>query len=289
MTIPLISYHGGHSGQFCDHAKEGSLREVVKAYVEKGFKAFGITEHQPRNKEKFLYPEEKAKGRTCEDLFKIFAAYVKEARFLQKEFADRADILVGFETEVCDQDAFELIESLRKEYQTDYVVGSVHHVAGIPIDFDLATYNSAVEKAGSLESLYLQYYDAQYELIQRIKPEIIGHMDLIKLFSPDFVLTQNILNAIKRNIKSAVQYGCIFEVNSRAFYKNFTEPYPSIAVLKVIKEEGGSITLGDDSHGAEQVGLNYNRAVEAIKIVFDEVAGLRKKNNGVLEKFKIKL
>ncbi len=28
-----VSLHGGHSGQFCDHAK-GSLREIVEAAIE---------------------------------------------------------------------------------------------------------------------------------------------------------------------------------------------------------------------------------------------------------------
>jgi len=37
-----ISFHGGHSGQFCCHAQD-TLEDLIKAYISKGFKAVGIS------------------------------------------------------------------------------------------------------------------------------------------------------------------------------------------------------------------------------------------------------
>ena len=57
MDIIPISYHGGHSGEFCAHA-EDKLEAIVQAYIARGFTNFGITEHQPRTREFFYHPEE---------------------------------------------------------------------------------------------------------------------------------------------------------------------------------------------------------------------------------------
>ena len=45
-SFTRVSVHGGHSGEFCHHAKD-SLEAVVQAYVDAGFTWAGITEHMP--------------------------------------------------------------------------------------------------------------------------------------------------------------------------------------------------------------------------------------------------
>jgi len=39
----LISLHGGHSGQFCSHAKD-DLEDILLRYMDLGFTRVGITE-----------------------------------------------------------------------------------------------------------------------------------------------------------------------------------------------------------------------------------------------------
>jgi histidinol-phosphatase (PHP family) len=73
------SLHGGHSGEFCEHA-EGSLREVVDSALAKGFTVYGVSEHAPRDEDRFLYPSELEKGYTIERLHQEFDAYAKAAR-----------------------------------------------------------------------------------------------------------------------------------------------------------------------------------------------------------------
>ena len=52
MTTPnttsaaRVSVHGGHSKEFGD-ANDSTLEEIVRAYIDKGFKWVGITEHIP--------------------------------------------------------------------------------------------------------------------------------------------------------------------------------------------------------------------------------------------------
>ena len=141
----LVSYHGCHSGEFCDHAQAGvKLREIVAARASKGFTAFGLSEHMPRDREEFFYPEERKSGRTLESLRTKFTAYLAEAKRLQAVYSDQ-EILVGFETEYCDESYPERVNLLRAEAEVDYIVGSVHHVHGIPFDFSERHYAEAME------------------------------------------------------------------------------------------------------------------------------------------------
>ena len=63
--MPWFSYHGGHSGEFCKHAK-GGLEAVVQRAIEAGFSHYGLSEHVARYRDEDLFIEEKALGVTPE-------------------------------------------------------------------------------------------------------------------------------------------------------------------------------------------------------------------------------
>ena len=97
-----ISLHGGHSGEFCDHA-EGSLRDTLEAAVAFGFHTFGVSEHAPRDGAQFLYAEELEGGWDVARLWSTFDDYAVTVNRLAEEFADRLVVLRGFEAEVVSQ------------------------------------------------------------------------------------------------------------------------------------------------------------------------------------------
>lgn len=282
----MISFHGGHSGEFCDHASSCSLEDVIKGYIEKGFKYIGISEHQARS-DNFLYPEEIELGKTSLDLNKSFDLYFKTLRNLREKYKNKISILVGFETETCD--GIEKIKELRDKYQPDYLVGSLHHVNSIPIDYSPEEYKRALNKCGSIEDLFISYYDSQLELIKEIKPEVIGHFDLIRIFAGDYEPSSRVMEAIRRNIEAGVSYGALFEVNSRAYKKGFLQPYPQKSILNMLADLGASATLGDDSHGPEDIGLYYSETVAVLKDYFKDVIALKKDEAGLITKVRIPL
>src|SRR6266540_2814631 len=91
-----FSYHGGHSGEFCGHAK-GQLASVVQAALDAGFTTYGLSEHAPRFLPQHLYPEEQ--NLAPADLQETFRRYVKSALALRQEYDGRLELLIGFETE----------------------------------------------------------------------------------------------------------------------------------------------------------------------------------------------
>ena len=70
-STKLISLHGGHSGQFCNHAAD-MLEDIILQYIHLGFKKVGITEHVPPISDQFLYPDEKSAHLTVCDINKRF-------------------------------------------------------------------------------------------------------------------------------------------------------------------------------------------------------------------------
>ncbi|PKI82693.1 histidinol-phosphatase [Malassezia vespertilionis] len=296
--------HHSHSGEFCKHAKS-MLEEVVAYAYDINFTHFHLSEHTPREYAEQLYPEEEEAGLTPAGLAAQFRAYLAKARAIQREYAVRPrpmHVLVGCETENISSPAS--IDFLTRVLQpawvagddtarpkhlppayvgigvVDYLVGSVHHACGVPIDFDKSTFERALRccsgdasKAQPIHApmywkLLDAYLDAQYEVMDRLRPEVIGHMDLYRLFAPqgpwlpsaDSDQGAALRMKLTRNIRFAVSYGALIEANSAAFRKGWDgETYPGREVLRMIRAAHGRIALSDDSHGTEQVALNYQR------------------------------
>jgi histidinol-phosphatase (PHP family) len=259
--VPRVSVHGGHSGQFCHHAKD-SLDAVVQAYIAAGFAWAGITEHMPPLDDSKRYFDEVDSGIAATALQQQFKRYFAECRRLQAHYAGQIKLFTAFETETYSgSSAF--VKRLIADTQPDYIVGSVHHVGDVGIDETPALYAAATAKAGSLEALYCQYFDAQFAMLEDLVPAVVGHFDLIRIFDPDYVTTlklPSVWTRIERNLAFLAERGLIMDFNLRGFDKA-TEQYPSMPVLRRALELGVSIAPGDDSHGVNSVGRNYDKGV----------------------------
>ncbi|EPE28277.1 PHP [Glarea lozoyensis ATCC 20868] len=222
----------------------------------------------PRESEEDLYPEEIAAGHTIALLPPRHTLYLQTATTLRAKYADKIHILIGFEGEWIRSSYGPFIQEYASDPRIDFFIGSVHHVHGIPIDYDAATYAQAVEKAGSEEKLFEDYYDSQHEMLRALKPRVVGHFDLIRLLAkePDADLKTygggRVWEKAIRNLEIVKEQGALLEVNSAGLRKGLKEPYPGKSVCEVWKEMGGKFTLSDDSHGIAQVGTNYVRMLD---------------------------
>ncbi len=259
-----ISFHGGHSGDYCDHAG-GKLEDVICKAISDGFTHYGLSEHMPRVRQEELYPEEIQRGRTPEQLEQMFAFYIQEARQLQYKYRNQLHLLVGMETELMEQNDFTQIDRICETYTPDYVVGSIHYLNGIPFDYSQQEFEKLEKELGGTEAVYCAYYDAQFELMQYLHPQVIGHFDLIRIFRPEFPLSRKVWEKIERNLAYGISYQALFEINARAFKKKLTEPYPQAEILQLLLSLGGKITLGDDSHHPDEVGLNFDRLFDFLQ------------------------
>lgn len=199
-----------------------------------------------------LHSQQSQQTLGVDQLLTQFEGFVIEANRLKSKYQSQINLPIGVETEaIQDEITFPLLQELLDHHQSsiDYLVGSVHHVNQIPIDYDQATFHQACRSLTSIEpfpeppheqtlyELCSHYFEAQYRLMVRFQPEVIGHFDLCLLYYPDLDLLkhQALWDKIKRNVKFAISYGALFEVNSAALKKGWKTPYPSPAILNVCR------------------------------------------------------
>ncbi|PIE64732.1 MAG: histidinol phosphatase [Desulfobacterales bacterium] len=261
-----VSVHGGHSGQFCNHA-EDLLEDIIKVYIDKGFSWLGVTEHAPAYKEELLYTDQRVAGLTPAFLFDRFGLYIEECRRLQRKYQTKITIFAAMEIETYSgYDSF--VPYLIDSFKPDYIVGSVHFVNDMNFDYSAKMYRKAAEAAGGIDRLYEHYFDLQYEMIQLLKPAVVGHFDLIRIFDPEYrqrLVKPRIWSRIERNLELIKEYGLILDYNLRALVKGADEPYITDSILRRVREMDVLLAPGDDSHGIANVGNYMDDGIRILK------------------------
>ncbi len=227
----------------------------------------GISEHMPPFGDEFLYPDEIEKGLTVKGLQRGFTRYFEELERLKTKYRENILIYKGFETETRTgyQDQ---VKTLIDRYKPDYIVGSVHHVNDGCFDYSQEEYDRICEDLGSVDAMYLAYFDAQFEMIQRIRPFVVGHFDLIRIFDPKFeprLEKPDILEKIKRNLALIKDLGLALDYNLRPLSRGENAPYIAPVILELAKTMKIPVIPGDDSHSAAQAGNFVDRAVQTLE------------------------
>lgn len=256
------SLHGGHSGEFCEHAS-ATLREMLEAAAACGYETFGVSEHAPRFEERFLYDSEREKGYTINRLQQEFDAYSAECARLVEEFSDRITVLRGFEAEVVPAQTYrERMTAIRERYAFDFMVGSVHYVHEIQIDGTLREFLTLLERCGGLEQAAVDYYDQVSEMAATLEPDVVGHLDLIRRNAPPGAVLDSprIQAAADRALEAVRAAGAILDLNTAGWRKNLGGPYPAPWLVERAHRMGIGFCFGDDSHSPADVGAGVEDA-----------------------------
>ncbi|MEE2704184.1 MAG: histidinol-phosphatase [Myxococcota bacterium] len=258
-----FSYHGGHSGQFCRHAK-GRLREVVLRAIEAGFTHYGLSEHAPRDETTWLFPDEQ--DLTPEDLAAGFVEYAREAHALREEFSEHIELLVGFETEMLPPNGWaERMLELQHQGPFEYMLGSVHNVGNDWIDVSPEATVAAAERAGSRQALELGYFRSLADLVTSLRPQVVGHLDLIRKFDgPSADFEPAVRKQIDLTLEAVREVRAILDVNAGAHRRGLSPVYPLPFILERARQMNIGVTLGDDGHGPHDVGVGLDACMKAI-------------------------
>ncbi|KAJ9569999.1 PHP domain [Nakaseomyces glabratus] len=298
--------HHSHSGDYVAHGVD-PLDDIVAQAVAMRFHTYCLTEHMPRVNSKYLYPEERQEDMSPDPnigelglkvLKEKFLSYLEHSRSIRAKYSGgdcKTKFLVGCELECCDVEHIEYSKYLLRTYGDDlkFTVGSIHHIRGIPIDFDPHSWNEAFDSCDkNIVKFLSSYFDMQHAMITELQPIIIGHFDLYKLLLPDemfvhpatgdcsddpqvdfvpitsisLVKTFPILREkIIRNLKAIDSYGGAIEINTAGFRKGLCEPYPGPEICELAKQYCGSrFVLSDDAHAVSHVGTCYKQALDYI-------------------------
>lgn len=252
---PLVSYHGGHA--FFDG--RGEPEAFVEAAIRQGFAAFGFSEHMPPP-EPYAYVDFPPHA----DAMRVFDHYVERVTRLQTAYRDDLPILVGVETEYLpDQETY--VADFIESYPFDYVVGSVHYVRGMIIDCSAEGHRQVVDACGGMEEMVEEYYRVVRGMLAMGVADVLGHLDLVKIFAGGLPKTPRIRDAERETLDAAMRAGVILDVNARGLRKPCREVYPGPELLAAARAMGLPATLGDDSHAPDQVGLGLDQAAAAMR------------------------
>ena len=157
-----------------------------------------------------------------------------EARRLQQKYKSQITLIVGLESETITSSSPTEALGIKSKHNLDYIIGSVHHVHETPIDFDEEQFANALKKSSNdEEKLFEAYFDAQYKTLEEVKPLIVGHFDVIRIYRPNWQITQAVWEKIQRNIDYVIDYGGLFEINAAGWNVRLPDAYPQRDILQV--------------------------------------------------------
>ncbi len=257
-----VSLHGGHSAAFCDHA-HSELRAMLDAAVNAGYRTFGVSEHAPRLGAHYLYQAEIEMGWTVEKLIRDFETYAGLITVLAAEYSEQIEILRAFEAEVVPPtDYATVMLEYRRRFAFDYMVGSVHWVDEALIDGPPDVFQHAVESHGGIENLAVRYYETLAEMVPTLRPEIVGHFDVIRKHAPseESVSTPRIRLAAEKALEAVAETGSILDLNTSGLRKRLGRPYPAPWIIERARKMGIEFCFGDDSHSVADVGAGLDES-----------------------------
>jgi histidinol-phosphatase (PHP family) len=230
----------------CNHA-EGSIDEYINAAIEQGTKIFGFSDHAPMD----FDPQYRMK-------FEDMRQYEDDVLTAKEKYKDKIDILLGYEVDYLPGHMDERVLNAA----VDYLIGSVHFID--EWGFDNPEFIGRYEHE-DINEIWQKYFDAIEAMAKTKLFDIVGHLDLIKVFK--FMPTRDIKSIAKNALIAIKDAGMIMEINVAGYRKPIAEAYPSKELLQEAFRLEIPITLSSDAHKPEQVGLYNDRVMQLVKEV----------------------
>ncbi len=238
----LIDLHNHTT--LCNHA-EGSMSEYIEQAISQGVQIYGFSDHAPMDFDK--------KYRMS---FEDMSRYESEVIELKNRFKDSIDIRLGYEVDYLPG----YMDSRVLNANVDYLIGSVHFIDGW--GFDNPEFIGKYEQM-DIDEIWQKYFDAIEQMAKDKLFDIVGHLDLIKVFK--FMPKKDIKDIASNALDEIAKSGMAIEINSAGFRKPIGEAYPSLALLKMAKQRDIPITFGSDAHSPTQVGYGRDEAYKMAK------------------------
>lgn len=220
----------------CNHA-EGTIDEYILKAIESGTKYFGFSDHAPMD----FDPKYRMK-------FSDMGNYEKNIQLAKEKYKDKIEILLAYEVDYLKGHMDERVINA----DVDYLIGSVHFID--EWGFDNPEFIGHYEHE-DIDIIWQKYFDAIEEMANSKLFDIVGHLDLIKVFK--FMPKKDINLIAKKALLAIKKADMTIELNVAGYRKPVKEAYPSASLLKMAYELDIPITFSSDAHKPEQVGL-YN-------------------------------
>ena len=230
----------------CNHA-EGSIDEYIQKAIELGIDIYGFSEHAPMDFDQGYRLS-----------FDEMADYEKEVLDAKKRHKDSIEILLGYEVDWLPG----LMDKRVLNAKVDYLVGSVHFID--KWGFDNPKFIGGY-KNRNIDAIWEDYFEATKMMVQSGLFDIVGHLDLLKVFK--YLPKKDIRLLAKETLKAIKKADMSIEINTSGLRKPIGEIYPSKTLLQEAFILDIPITFSSDAHTLEHIGYGYDEALSLAKDV----------------------
>ncbi len=252
-----------HTHSCFDDGKD-VLENYVKAASDKGLKALGFSAHAPLNEA----------NEWCLAKNKL-ASYCRKVKILKDKYREKIDIYLGLEMDYIPRTSEDFVK-IFNNCALEYNIGSIHLVKNKEtgelwfIDGPEENYVNGIEKIfdGNVKSAVKAFYDQSCEMVIKEKPDIIGHIDKVKMhnrgrfFSEHEKWYQDLIN---RLLKVIADNQTIIEVNTRGKYTGKSDGFfPSTAILEKCYINNIPVMISTDAHEPSQVIKLFDEAISLL-------------------------
>jgi histidinol-phosphatase (PHP family) len=230
---------------------EANAERYREMASERGIAELGVSEHVYRFKQALDVWRHPFWLRYAHDDLDSYCAFVRE----------RTDLRLGIEADFV-PGAEDRMANLLEARDFDYVVGAVHFVREGAVDMD--DY-SVWDTGKSAEEIWRRYFQTLGEAARSGLFDVLAHPDLVKMWGGERPRPEGDLRRYYELAMEGIAESRIaVEVSTAGLRKRTQELYPAPAFLQMALEAGAPVALSSDAHRPEDVGADYERALELL-------------------------
>lgn len=258
--VILMQYSNLHTHTTYSDGKH-SIEENIQSALKKNMLSIGFSDHSFTACDPgYCMPYEK------------YGEYLAEIRKMEEKYRGKIQVFSGLELDYYSASQEEI---QRYPFDPDafhYIIASVHYIIknGIcyPIDHTPEQQKRCITEAfgGDIYAMAQCYFDMVCEHVERVRPTLVGHFDVITKFSlmpENDVRYQKIASEALKRVLKTCRY---IEVNTGAISRGWrTSPYPNTYLFETLLKEGGEVVLSSDSHKTENLTFYFDETVQMLK------------------------
>ncbi len=256
----LTDYHlhlrpDGNDADVADYHTQANVERYRAMAEERGIAELGVSEHVYRFTQALqVWRHPFWEGYAHDDLDE-YCSFVRE----------QTDLRLGIEADFVAGAEDRMANLLERDF--DYVIGSVHFLRDGAVDMD----DYSVWHSGrSVEDVWRRYFQTIAESARCGLFDVIAHPDLVKYWSPARMARSerrpegDLRRYYEPAVEGIAEGRIAVEMSTAGLRKPAGELYPAQAFLEMCVNACVPVALSSDAHRPEDVGADYERALEAL-------------------------
>ncbi len=242
-----------------EHFTAANAERYREAASERGIAELGVSEHVYRFRQALDVWQHPFWRDYAHDDLDEYCGFVREHTDLR--LGIEADFVPGREDRMA---------NLLQARDFDYVVGSVHFIGDRSLDMDdYSVWGSGPDQPRSAEEIWRRYFQTLGEAARSGLFDILAHPDLVKVWGPAHPERPLPEGDLRRYYELALdgiaESGIAVEVSTAGLRKRARELYPAPVFLEMCLEAGAPVALSSDAHRPDDIGADYDRALELLE------------------------